>query len=82
MGEGLSTGRGELPLTPDTMPSLWVGQNDVEQAMQIAAEFDKVKKENAAGSNNEEPWKCWKCGEEIEGIFGQCWNCGADRPAG
>jgi len=82
MGEGLAAGRGELPMTPDTMPSLWVGQNDVEPAMQVAAEFDKIKKEGVPeGGDAKSPWKCPGCGEEVEGHFGTCWNCGADRPA-
>lgn len=27
------------------------------------------------------PWKCASCGEELEGQFGSCWNCGANRPS-
>ncbi|MCW3062673.1 MAG: hypothetical protein JWQ02_4494 [Capsulimonas sp.] len=26
------------------------------------------------------PWKCAQCGEEIDGSFDSCWNCGHDRP--
>jgi hypothetical protein len=25
-------------------------------------------------------WVCPQCGEECEGQFAQCWNCGQDRP--
>lgn len=25
-------------------------------------------------------WTCRRCGEECEGQFAQCWNCGAERP--
>jgi hypothetical protein len=27
-----------------------------------------------------EPWTCPQCGERIEGQFGVCWQCGAERP--
>jgi hypothetical protein len=26
------------------------------------------------------PWRCGGCGEEIEGQFTECWNCGDARP--
>jgi len=26
-----------------------------------------------------QPWKCAKCGEEIEGQFNGCWRCGSAR---
>lgn len=25
-------------------------------------------------------WICEKCGERLEGQFGECWRCGASRP--
>jgi hypothetical protein len=29
---------------------------------------------------NEQPWHCPRCGEEIEGQFYACWQCGTQRP--
>ena len=26
------------------------------------------------------PWKCSACGEDVEGQFAECWNCGKARP--
>jgi len=26
-----------------------------------------------------EPWRCRHCGEEVDAIFAQCWNCEAER---
>jgi len=26
------------------------------------------------------PWTCAKCGQQVEGQFDTCWNCGAARP--
>ena len=28
-----------------------------------------------------EPWTCPQCGEEVEGTFAVCWNCGHAPPA-
>ena len=28
------------------------------------------------------PWTCPSCGEKLEGQFGSCWKCGANRNAG
>ncbi|MFO0873090.1 MAG: hypothetical protein U0575_03850 [Phycisphaerales bacterium] len=25
-------------------------------------------------------WSCAACGEQVDGIFDLCWNCGAERP--
>jgi len=35
MGEALAAGRGELPLTAETLPSVWVRQDDVERAREV-----------------------------------------------
>lgn len=76
-GEFLWTARGEVPLTTDTAPSVWVvNDEDYEQAMEIVVEFKAP--ENAAGSENKD-WKCDKCNETNEGQFTECWNCGASR---
>ena len=79
MGQSLGAVRGDLPMTPDTMPSLWVGQMDVQQALRIANEFDRIKREGPANSDADVPWTCPRCAEEIEGHFHTCWNCGTDR---
>jgi hypothetical protein len=45
--------------------------------------LDEIKKE--AQEKNEppkpvgDPWKCPKCGEELEPQFESCWKCGAAR---
>ncbi len=39
---------------------------------------DLLTKATADASSNP-PWKCQKCGEEIEGQFSDCWNCGAAK---
>lgn len=77
MGDALATARGELPMTVETMPALWIGQEDVEKAMQVAGEYDRVKKEGPGDVAGHGAWRCAQCGEESEGHFTACWNCGA-----
>ncbi len=60
---------GEMPVF-ETWPQLWVINDlDYDRAMQL---LEAVDAESPA-----ESWKCGKCGEENEGQFGACWNCGA-----
>lgn len=77
MGEALSTGRGELPLTGETLPSVWVRDTDVDKATAIVDEFVKGGQEKM---DLAAPWKCPHCGEELEGQFDVCWNCQTHRP--
>jgi hypothetical protein len=54
-------------------PELWV-INDAEY--QNAADLiEYYKKENDSYRENSGTWKC-VCGEEVENIFTECWNCG------
>lgn len=32
-------------------------------------------------ANTGSPWKCPECGEEVDGQFTNCWQCGTNRPA-
>ena len=76
-GEFLWTARGELPITPETSPSVWiVNDEDNEKALQIVESFSsqEVSLDTEAGE-----WKCAKCNETNEGQFQECWNCGAPR---
>lgn len=78
LGEHLATARGELPLTQDTLPSVWVNDEDCPQALRLLNARD-----DPAASANEPPpapWTCGKCGERIEGQFSNCWSCTAPRP--
>lgn len=61
---------GDIPFT-DTWPQLWV-VNDLD--------YDRAKQLIDGSALDESPadaWKCRKCGEENEGQFAACWNCGA-----
>lgn len=66
---------GEMPFT-EVWPQLWVTNDlDCDRAMQLIS--DAVAEESPT-----ESWRCGKCGEENEGQFSACWNCGTEEPAG
>ena len=78
MGELLGMARGDLPMTQETLPSVWVSRGDVERAMQIVQDF--VTQEHRPDEAEPQPWACPSCGEEVEGVFDVCWNCQTARP--
>ena len=65
--------RGEVPFF-ETWPQVWV-VNDLD--------FDRATQRIAAGDAESpgDPWSCAKCGEENEGQFSACWNCGQPADA-
>lgn len=69
--EFLSLGMGEIPPL-ECWPQLCVDDGDFGEAKCIVEEALSVKDMPA--------WKCDSCGEEIEGQFTECWNCGKTRP--
>ena len=81
MGEELSIARGDLPLTPQTLPSVSVSAGDVDRASPIVIKYLLKTYRNGVGELvNTETWQCPSCGETIEGQFGACWNCQINRP--
>jgi hypothetical protein len=68
-GQTLWGARGELPLTIDTAPSLWVADDRVDEALTFIRELEKNLKKVFP------VWECQGCGETIEGNFSCCWNC-------
>ena len=76
VGEFLFGARGEVPLTTDTCPTVWVLDDaDSERAVQLIATFGEAQK----ASSTVGVWRC-SCGEENEEQFLECWNCGKPRP--
>jgi hypothetical protein len=75
-GEFLYGVRGEVPITPDTCPSVWVmDDSDYDRAMELVSTFlggdSSYRIEGKA-------WRCG-CGEENESQFTECWSCGKAR---
>ncbi len=70
----LSGAMGELPPN-ECWPEIWIFHDeDYDKAMHI------VDIATADVCDDAGPWGC-SCGEQNEGAFASCWNCGADRPA-
>ena len=77
-GEFLWGTRGEIPVTPETSPSVWViDDTDYDRAMEIINNFQAEEKNSNLKVIE---WKCNKCGESNEGQFSECWQCGTSRP--
>ena len=67
--EHLTTIAGEIPFF-ETWPELWIVHDlDYDRARQL---IDGATADDHPGSS----WTCPACGEEIEGQFAACWNCG------
>ncbi len=64
---------GEVPPTM-IWPELWVAESDFDRAQ-------RVVNEALADKSGLPPWRCAECGEQVEGQFDLCWQCGAPRPA-
>ena len=73
-GERRGALAGELAWT-DTWAEVWVG--DAARAAEALALVADATAAPEAGPG----WRCAVCGEDVEGAFEACWNCGADRPA-
>lgn len=68
-GEGIFSLKGEIPLTEDTDPYVWLLQ---PQKQEVAEELIKEYQNQQV---NLPDWACERCGEINEGQFGACWNC-------
>lgn len=61
---------GELPFV-EICPQLFILEDrDLPRARELLAEPAPASAD----------WNCPECGSRIEGLFGQCWQCGAVRP--
>ena len=76
---GLGGVIGEVSTNEESLPSVWVRDEDFEKAQEAIAGLKTGEK---PPETHGAPWKCPNCGEEIEPQFSHCWNCGAARPEG
>ena len=61
---------GEMPFQ-EVWPELWVRNDlDYDRALQL------IDSENLLAESPRESWRCGQCGEDNEGQFAACWNCG------
>lgn len=77
-GEALFGTRGEAPVTPETLPSVWVlDDKDGDAALEVLRDF----RQTGAGTTTAvQQWVCPKCGETLELQFTTCWQCGTNKP--
>ncbi len=80
MGDTLGAARGDIPVTIETMPSVWIDERDAERAKPILERFVRGGKGGPSDAPDPPPWPCPQCDEQIERQFTNCWNCGAARP--
>lgn len=67
-----SMASGRIPVQ-DARPELWiVNDGDLAHAQSIISQ--------GVSNGSSGPWRCRACGEESEGTFISCWNCGKERP--
>jgi len=75
--ENLSSLRGELPVTAETAPTLWIHDaSKFDTARAIIAEYEEANRRKSTGAAN---WVCKVCGEKSEEQFTECWNCLTSR---
>src|SRR5438128_1681244 len=75
---GLGSIIGAIPVSEQTLPSLWVREEDYDRAITTIA---GIKAGDKPATPEAAPWKCPNCGEMIEPQFTDCWHCGHARPA-
>ena len=68
---------GEIPHT-QVYPELWVLDKLDEPR---AREIIRTYRDKDAATPMAPDWTCPKCGETVDGVYAECWNCGADAPA-
>jgi hypothetical protein len=81
-GQALGEIWGNLPLSAESSPTVWVPEADVERARPVIDEYRRTDEANAV-DDAERPratWVCPNCGERVEEQFTQCWKCGHNRP--
>src|SRR5438105_14022334 len=66
-GHYLAGGYGELPITSDTLPSVWIDDDrQAELARTVIGEYERP------GSVRASAWRCGQCGEIHQGQLPAC----------
>lgn len=74
-GDLLFSARGEIPVTEDTCPGVWIRRPD--QLLRARAIIEAIHRPAGTGAR---AWRCPDCGETLEAQFTDCWRCGYARP--
>jgi hypothetical protein len=62
---------GEIPVD-QALPEVWV--------MDASRHAEALNLLHELRNPPWQHWACRSCGEQVDGPFEQCWNCGAQRP--
>jgi Putative prokaryotic signal transducing protein len=73
-GHYLASGYGELPISNDTLPSVWI-----EDAAQTANARTLIAEYERPAPGKGPPWRCEQCGEIHAVQFTACWKCGREK---
>lgn len=77
LGDILFAARGEVPLTPETAPSVWItDERRYARAREIVRGYEEANRRKRQASAS---WRCSTCGEHHEEQFSHCWRCGHPR---
>lgn len=79
-GEELFQARGRVPVTPDTLPTVWVNDVDESRASELLASAASPVAPSGSPQMAAASWRCANCGELVEPEFTACWKCGTERP--
>jgi hypothetical protein len=71
--EYLSSAMGEMPFA-EASPEVWILKD--EDYLRASATLETWRNTRIEAG---EPWTCAECGENIEGQFTSCWQCGNER---
>ena len=78
LGENLWGARGALSVSSDTLPTIWIrDDNRYEEAQNLIEQYEnKTLKPTICDSS----WQCLSCGEQMEAQYTDCWKCGTRKP--
>ena len=75
---GASGLAGEVPYT-QVYPELWLlDHRDESRARALIRDYRTQEAATPLGPD----WICPTCGESVEGVFAECWNCRTPSPVG
>lgn len=69
----------EVLYSKGAAPSVWVPEQQAEQARKILHEHQEKLQSQTA--DTESDWQCPNCKEPNSSNFGSCWQCGESAPA-
>ncbi len=79
VGENLQTAAGELGMSYNALPRVWVPGDQAERARELIRAHERERSAQADAAPAD-PWVCPGCEESVPGDFDLCWSCQTERP--